>query len=129
MLRAATLATLVLCTACISSNTTSSFTTDRGACNTRPDLAGEWRNTRSSQLGRATMTITLGCDCRYTTRVSLLFGRIHESGEYRIEGDRIVFSRSTTAQEWPFVLDGETLTLTEAANERHVYKRYAAACN
>jgi hypothetical protein len=102
----------------------SRFTSDRGACATRPDLVGEWRSSRSSQVGSSSMTLTLRDDCRYTMHVGLTFGRIKEEGEYRIEGDRIVLSRTNgSTTSWPFVLDGETLRLTEAEGETHEYSR------
>lgn len=55
-------------------------------------------------------------------RVSLMFGRITEDGEFRTEDDRIVMSRSNSETVWPFRFDGDKLLLTEAADETHEYK-------
>lgn len=120
-LTVAVAATLLLAS-CLSSSTASRFQTEREACSVQPELIGQWKSRRPSQLGPATMVLTLGCDCRYTMRVSGLFGRINEDGEFRVDGVRIVMSRSKTESAWPYQFTGDDLLLTEAADETHEYK-------
>jgi hypothetical protein len=55
-------------------------------------------------------------------RVSGLFGRITEDGEFRTESGRLVMSRSKSETAWPYRLAGADLLLTEAADEAHAYK-------
>lgn len=115
-------ATLLLAS-CISSSTKSQFQTERAACSVQPELIGQWKNRRQSNLGPGSMTLTLGCDCRYTMRVSLMFAKINEAGEFRVEGDRIVMSRSDKSETaWPYQFVGNDLQLTEAADEAYAYK-------
>ena len=105
---------LVMLAACFSSRA-STFATDRGPCNTRSDLTGQWRSRRGSQLGPATMVLTLHCDCRYSMRTNLWFGRVAEAGEYRI--------RSSTESSWRFELVDEKLRLYEAPDEAYEYSK------
>jgi hypothetical protein len=39
-----------------------------------------------SQLGPGWITLTLRCDCTYSSRVQLAWGRIREEGYYRVVG-------------------------------------------
>jgi hypothetical protein len=114
---------MLLGMSCASTSSVSDFAGSRGVCTTDPQLAGEWHNRRTTQLGPATMTIELGLDCRYSTRISSLLGKFAERGEYRIEDGHLVFSRSNGETSWPYVLDGDRLRLTEAENEVHEYRR------
>lgn len=101
----------------------SSFQNDHGSCVPRPDVAGVWRSQRDSQVGGATQTLELHCDCRYKMTVSLAFSRITEEGEYRVLNDQIVLSRAKSETSWPFRAIGETLVITEHEAETHEYKR------
>jgi hypothetical protein len=116
------LAATLLLASCLSSSSKSHFQTEHEACSVQPELVGQWKSRRPSQLGPATMVLTLGCDCRYTMRVSGLFGRITEDGEFRAESDRLVMSRSKSETAWPYQFAGDDLLLTEAADEAHAYK-------
>ena len=101
----------------------SSFRSDRGPCVPRPDLAGVWHSRRPSQLGASTVTLRLECNCRYRMTVSLPFGRATEEGEYRIEDDRLVFSRKDGETYWPFRSAGNTVVITESGTEAYEYVR------
>lgn len=75
-----------------------------------------------TQLGPASAVLRLGCDCRYSMRVTLTFGRIREDGEYRVEDGQIILSRSKGETPWPYTLREHALTLTEYQNETHEYR-------
>ena len=75
-----------------------------------------------TQLGPASALIRLGCDCRYSMRATLVFGRIREDGEYRVEDGKIIFSRSKDETAWPYALRSQTLMLTEYQDETHEYR-------
>lgn len=125
MVRIALIVSLLACASCVSSSS-SSFQSDHGTCQPRPELAGEWQSRRGSQLGRAAVTITLDCDCRYSLKISSWLVRIRERGEYRVDHDRIVFSRSSAETTWPFQYADGHLQLTEAAGETYEYRRTKA---
>ena len=109
---------------CASSRLTSRFSNDRGACEVPAELLGEWRSRRMTQIGPGSMAVTLDCNCRYTTSVRMALGHIVEEGEYRVQGDTLVFSRSSGGEiSWPYTFDGEKLVLVEAAGESHPYTR------
>jgi hypothetical protein len=74
-----------------------------------------------TQFGPASAVIHLGCDCRYSTSMTLPLGRIREAGEYRVENGRILFSRSKGETAWPYALAEGRLQLTESADETHMY--------
>jgi hypothetical protein len=105
----------------------STFRSDRGLCGSYPEMAGVWRSRRGSQVGAATATLKLQCDCRYTMTIGLAFSRITEEGEYRVLGDQLVLSRANGETSWPFRLAGETLVLTESETETWEYKRVGPA--
>lgn len=113
---------LLVFVACLSTGS-SKFTRDAGACEPRPELLGEWQSRRSSQLGRATVTIRFDRDCQYSLKISSWLARIREHGEYRVDGDRIVFSRPSAETAWPFQFVDGRLRLTEAPGETHEYRR------
>jgi hypothetical protein len=119
---------LLLLAACASSHSQSSFATAPAACSVQPQLAGEWRDWRMSQLGPARMVFSFGCDCRYTTHAFVALTRIAEEGQYRVENGSIVLSRATgETTTWPYRFVGEKLVLEEAAGETHEYTRTKSA--
>ncbi len=93
------------------------------SCRDDPALHGSWRSYRMSQLGPAWIDITFADGCRYRTTARLLFMRSRENGNYRVEGDVIVFTRSSGETRWPYRLEGERLLLQESPEEKHVYER------
>ena len=123
MKRITVLLIAVAFTACVSSRTQSRFQTDRGACSVGAEMLGQWTSSRSSQMGSATMNLTLNCDCRYTMRAAVAIARITEDGEFRVEGDRLVMSRSNGSETtWPYRMENGKLHLTEYENETHEYQ-------
>jgi hypothetical protein len=93
-------------------------------CKLGRDVAGTWRSFRSSQMGPAWMTVTLGCDCTYRTAVQLLWLRVVEEGVANYHGDEIVFTRKSGSEtRWPYRLQGGRLLLTESPTEEHGYRR------
>lgn len=105
------------------SHTQSKFQAARGACNFPAEMAGRWTSSRPSQFGPANMTLTLRCDCRYTMRAAAAIVRVTEDGEFRLEGDHLVMSRSNGSEtSWPYRFENGALHLTEAADETHEYR-------
>ena len=97
-------------------------------CRIDPGLAGMWTDSRMTQLGPGWMRFSFRCDCTYSGQARLLFAWIRERGQYRAADGRIRFERSSGAETvWPYRREGETLRLTEAADETHVYRRSGAA--
>jgi hypothetical protein len=94
-----------------------------GACAVDPSLAGEWTDTRMTQLGPAWMKLSLRVDCRSTMRGQLLWIRITKHAPYRVADGKIVFGDDGGDTVWPFRLEGDTLYVEEFAGEHHVYRR------
>lgn len=109
--------------ACVSSMGKSQFVTEHGECVIPPELVGRWKASTLSQLGPATTTMTLGCQCRYTMRVSLLYARFHEEGEYRVEDGLLVLSREAAETKWPFTFEDGKLLVTEGRDDVREYQQ------
>jgi hypothetical protein len=92
---------------------------DAAACEPDDALTGAWTDRRMGQLGPAWVRLTLRCDCTYSMRIQLLWFRIREEGGYRVEGGELVFERESGETRWPFVLDGDRLSVEEAPGEAH----------
>ena len=104
----------------------SSRAASRG-CAIEPGLAGTWTSTRATQLGPGEVTLTLGCDCRYESRVIVLGRTIDERGTFAAAGQALAFGRQSGATTtWPYRLDGGRLMLTEHPTETHAYERVSA---
>lgn len=114
---------MLVSAACFSSSGKSQFVTEHGDCVIPPELIGRWKASAASQLGPATTTMTLGCQCHYTMRISLLYARFHEEGEYRVEDGHLVLSRETTETKWPFTFEGGKLLVTEGHDDIREYQQ------
>ena len=91
------------------------------------ELAGTWTSTRATQLGPAEATLTLGCDCRYESRIVVLGRTIDERGTFTAAEEALAFRRqSGQTTTWPYRLDGGRLMLTEHPTETHAYERVSA---
>lgn len=86
-------------------------------------LVGTWTDSRMTQMGPGWMKVSLGCDCRYTSRAQLLFLRVTERGQYRAIGGQIFFEQASRQFVAPYELDGDRLRLTEHPTETHTYRR------
>lgn len=53
----------------------------------------------------------------------MLFGRVKETGEYRVDDGTLRLSRSSTVTSWRYELTGGKLRLWESADEIHDYDR------
>lgn len=93
-----------------------------GTCAPDDALTGEWTDRRMSQLGPGWVRLALRCDCTYTMRIQLLWSRIREEGVYRVEDGELVLQRESGETRWSFELDGDRLSLEEAAGEVHPYR-------
>src|SRR5436190_23312527 len=78
-------------TACVSSG---GRATRVATCADDPALRGSWRSYRLSQLGPAWINITFDCGCVYRSTAQLVFSRVKEEGNYRVEGGVVVFTRA-----------------------------------
>lgn len=101
-------------------------TPDAGSCETASALAGTWTDRRMSQLGPSWVRLSLSCECTYTMRIQLLWFRLREAGVHRVAGEELVFERESGETRWPFVLEGDRLSLEEAPGEVHEYRLAAA---
>jgi membrane associated rhomboid family serine protease len=116
----------LLLASCISANNPTRVT----GC-TPGEVAGTWDDFRMTQLGPAWAHLSLGCNCRYSLRLQLLFLRFAEDGSYKVEGNTIRLIRPNSDTLMPFEVHGNKLTLQEHATERHVYTRTSpcASCS
>lgn len=121
-MRVAVALAVVASSSCVSLGR-SSFEGRRGPCLSRREITGEWRSRRNSQLGAATVTLKMDCDCRYRMVIATRIGRITEEGEYRTHQDQLVFSRGKGDTSWPFRIAGETLVLIEGETDVYEYQR------
>ncbi len=102
---------------------------DEETCSAAKDLLGNWRSRRITQLGPASVNLTLGDDCRFTMRIQMLFANITEQGNYKVDGDRLRLIRSNNTETvWPIRRDGKgRLQVQEAPDEWHTYTQRACA--
>ncbi len=116
----------LLLASCISANNPTRVT----GC-TPGEVAGTWDDFRMTQLGPAWAHLSLGCNCRYSLRLQLLFLRFAEDGSYKVEGNTIRLIRPNSDTLMPFEVHGNKLTLQEHPTERHVYTRTSpcASCS
>jgi rhomboid family GlyGly-CTERM serine protease len=123
--KALVLAPLLLAS-CISANNPTRVTGCMPA-----EVAGSWDDFRMTQLGPAWVHLSLGCNCRYSLRLQLLFLRFAEDGSYKVEGNTIRLIRPNSDTLMPFEVHGNKLTLQEHPTERHVYTRTSpcASCS
>ena len=92
-------------------------------CVTDRAVVGTWTDRRLTPLGPAWMKFSFRGDCSFSARVQMLFFRFAERGQYRAADGRIVFERKGGRTDWPYVLAGDVLRLTEAPSEVHTYRR------
>ena len=96
------------------------------SCELDGRLPGKWKSSRGSQVGPASMTFILNCDCTYESRVRLLFMSVREEGSYWVRDGVMLFSRASgEITEWPFDFDDGQLILQESPNEFQAYERRA----
>ncbi len=102
---------------------------NESTCSAAKDLLGNWRSRRITQIGPASVNLTLGDDCRFTMRIQLLAGNITEQGNYAVEGDRLRLTRSNKSETvWPIRRDSKgRLQVQEAPNEWHTYTHHPCA--
>ncbi|MEX2272882.1 MAG: hypothetical protein WD690_15525 [Vicinamibacterales bacterium] len=95
-------------------------------CVVDPSITGTWTDTRMTQLGPAWSKLSLGCDCSATYRAQLLWMRITMRQQYRAMAGQLLRDTAngrTTA--WPYRLEGNVLSITEAPGEVITYTRSA----
>jgi len=71
-----------------------------------------------SQLGPAWVTVTLGCDCRLTSKIQFLWSRYSVSGTFDPVAKTLRFGGKT----WKFEEESGRLVIDEGG-ERHEYTR------
>jgi hypothetical protein len=96
-------------------------------CVVDPAVTGSWTDRRMTQLGPAWVKVTLGCDCTKRDRAQLLWMRITGTSQYRAEAGMLqVETQRGPVIAWPYRIDGDVLSITEAPGEVQTYTRSGA---
>ena len=127
MNRPVLLAAAALLAGCVSAGTAPDHLGPR-FCRADEDLVGTWKSDRPSQLGPASMTFELRCDCTYRMRGGPFWMSVRERGRFWTAQGHLHLSRASgEITRWPFRLESGELVLEEHEGEVFSYRKTADA--